>query len=153
MEHVENKSVKINRDEVLDCFKELNISREKMILFSNYIKVYYKNVYDTYLGKDILKTESDVRGHLQWCQRKTIDFFKKLNIHFTYKEKINDVLFNLFLKDHVYIKNSYDINYKKDIKFVDIVFNFDTDKTEPMINFINIQYNLIDQVFVQPKRC
>lgn len=143
-----NKSAILERQAVLDCFQEINLSREKMILYSSFIKLLHKNVYDTYLGKDCINTEESVRGHLRWCINKTIKSFKELNILFSLKEKMVDAFFVMFLSEHVYSKNAYEIDYIKDTKLIDEIFNYDSDKTTIMFKFIVSYTKILDESFV-----
>jgi hypothetical protein len=83
-----------------------NIVPELTDLFRDFCFSFYYLVRDTYLGDSyknyketvIGLTEEDKSRHFDWCWNKTIENFKKENIHFNFEQKDVDYFKNFFFE-------------------------------------------------------
>lgn len=107
-------------------FKSHNVIRERVELYKDFTINLLNYIYDTYLGKEYLKSEYDIRGHFTWCYRKTLKDFEKEGIFFYENEELYDYFF-LYYKDQFYGKKNPELlsfyeNFWENI--------FDTKKTK-----------------------
>lgn len=72
-------------------YRRYNISREKVILFHDFLISLYEIIDDTYMGDDLLQDDEDIQNHFKWCWNNVIEsfnqekiFFKKEGPHFDY---------------------------------------------------------------------
>ena len=66
-------------------YRTYNISRDKILLFHDFLSALHDLIDNTFLGVDVLSEESDQRNHFNWCWEKIISDFNKEKIYF--KEK------------------------------------------------------------------
>ena len=70
-----SSSGSIKELEMMKKFKSYNIIRERVEIYKDFTINLLYYIYDTYLGKDYIKTEKDMRGHFTWCYGKVLDEF------------------------------------------------------------------------------
>lgn len=74
-------------------YSSKNIKYERCNLYSDFIQSLITTITDTYMGDDVTSQDDEKIRHFKWCFDKTIDNFKKENIHF--KDTID--LYDYFL--------------------------------------------------------
>jgi hypothetical protein len=128
------KVSKALKEELDFWFRYNNISREKVTLFHDFIISLDSVIESTYLGSDVMNTESVNKEHFSWCWKKTIDnfskeriFFKEIGIHFEYLWNFyNEAFYNqkMLNKDvitHEYYYKIFDLNHQKTKTELDIL--------------------------------
>ena len=83
----------IKEFEIVKRFKSQNILKERVDLYRDFSINLLHFIYDTYLGKEYIKSKHDIIGHYNWCFGKVLEDFFDQEIDFYG----NDELYNYFL--------------------------------------------------------
>ena len=126
--------------------KAHNISSEKSGLFFDFICSLYLIVQDTFLGEDILITNTDKKGHFTWCWEKNIDNFSKENIHFEMRGEHYDYFWNFFTESF-YKDNDKDSIEKMDI-YLNKLFKLFIKKTKSELDVLADIYKILDKSLI-----
>lgn len=120
-----------------------NISREKIILFHDFLVSLNDLMDKTYLGSDVMDKEEDQKGHFNWCWDKTIDAFNKERIFFKNRGVCYDYMW-LFFLDAYYLTNSRGVEVKiKD--YFQMLFNLEYVKTRSELDIFIEVYRMFEQ--------
>jgi hypothetical protein len=97
------------KEELIIWFNIHNMTYEKIELYGDVFKSLNQIILDTYLGDTIFETkiiltDEDNLSHFEWCWKKTIDNFKKEDIHIKYEGEHKDY-FKSFYMDTFYNQN------------------------------------------------
>ena len=97
------------KEELIIWFNIHNMTYEKIELYGDVFKSLNQIILDTYLGDTIfvtkiILTDEDNLSHFEWCWKKTIDNFKKEDIHINYDGEHKDY-FKSFYMDTFYNQN------------------------------------------------
>lgn len=79
--------------DVVKKFKSYNILKERVDLYQDFAINLLHKIYETYLGKNYIKSKIDIEGHYNWCFGKVLEEFYEQDIDFYG----NDGLYNYFL--------------------------------------------------------
>jgi len=88
-----NDNNSLREYEVLKKFKSHNILKERVDLYKDFAINLLHKIYETYLGKNYIKSKFDIEGHYNWCFGKVLEEFDDQEIDFYG----NDSLYNYFL--------------------------------------------------------
>tara|TARA_Y100000592_G_scaffold12407_1_gene17398 strand:- start:263 stop:742 length:480 start_codon:yes stop_codon:yes gene_type:complete len=131
----------LTRDKINLWVKVHNINHEKSELFSDFINSMFELVKTTYLGKDVIKNDKDVKGHFNWCWTKTVNNFTKENIYFNPIGEHKDYFWNL-IKESFYT----DVDNAEKLKnFFSTLFLLHTKKTKSELDMLLEIYILLDR--------
>jgi len=120
-----------------------NISREKIILFHDFLISLNDLMDKTYLGVDFMDLEEDQKGHFNWCWDKTIEAFSKERIHFKNRGVCYDYMW-LFFLDAFYITklNGSEVKIKG---YFEVLFDFKYIKTRSELDIFTEVYRMFEQ--------
>lgn len=124
-------------------FRAYNISHEKTNLFYDFLISLYELIENTYLGDDVIKTESEQHNHFIWCWDKTIENFEKEKIFLQRTGSHMEYFWNFFLEAYYFAKidgNSIKIN-----EYFYRVFDFKHRKTRSELDILSEIYRLLNQ--------
>tara|TARA_R110000787_G_scaffold60171_3_gene136356 strand:+ start:1259 stop:1735 length:477 start_codon:yes stop_codon:yes gene_type:complete len=133
----------ISSDEMSLWVKVNNINVEKSELFCDYLDSLYGVILDTYLGEDIIKSETEKKGHFNWCWDKTINNFKKENIVFRKEGKHYVYLWNFF-DESFYQHTNNEEHIRKLRSFLGALFTLYINKTKSELDMFGEIYKILD---------
>lgn len=117
---------KITEKDFLEIIDRTKISKKKCEIFHAFIINLTKSLYNTYLGKEYIKTKEDINGHFKWCFEKTCSDFLGLNFNFYNNVEVKKHFFHyfsaaLYQTDKVMLE-------KETLKYYDKIFSFSGDR-------------------------
>lgn len=146
MKYIDNTTSRpISRESIDMLLTAHNVKIEKCELYRDFLKSFFKIVFDTYLGDDIMDDDGK-KAHLDWCWKKNQDNFKKEGIELGnegVKDIVKTFMYNIFYPAQE--KDEESPAYIQTYMFWDILFDVQNIKTNvDMDNFLNA-YNLLDK--------
>ena len=136
------------KEELIIWFNIHNMTYEKIELYGDVFKSLNQIILDTYLGDTIfvtkiILTDEDNLSHFEWCWKKTIDNFKKEDIHIKYEGEHKDY-FKSFYMDTFYNQNEERI--KDSIpKFLMDIFDVGISYSKSDLDLLTELYKLIEK--------
>ena len=136
------------KEELIIWFNIHNMTYEKIELYGDVFKSLNQIILDTYLGDTIfvtkiILTDEDNLSHFEWCWKKTIDNFKKEDIHIKYEGEHKDY-FKSFYMDTFYNQNEERI--KESIpKFLMDIFDVGISYSKSDLDLLTELYKLIEK--------
>ena len=132
----------ISREDMNLWVKVNNINAEKISLFGDYLNSLHGLIIDTYLGKDVIKTEDEVKGHFNWCWEKIVKNFSKENIFFKKEGEHYEYFYNFFYESFYNNKNEEQLEKIK--HFLNRLFRLYTEKTKSELDMLYEMYILLN---------
>ena len=135
-------------EDIIIWFNIHNMTYEKIELYGDVFKSLNQIILDTYLGDTIFLTkivlnDEDNLSHFEWCWKKTIDNFKKEDIHIKYEGEHKDY-FKSFYMDTFYNQNEERI--KDSIpKFLIDIFDVGISYSKSDLDLLTELYKLIEK--------
>tara|TARA_B110000503_G_scaffold26447_1_gene41771 strand:- start:8396 stop:8854 length:459 start_codon:yes stop_codon:yes gene_type:complete len=135
-------------EDIIIWFNIHNMNYEKIELYGDVFKSLNQIILDTYLGDTIfvtkiILTDEDNLSHFEWCWKKTIDNFKKEDIHIKYDGEHKDY-FKSFYMDTFYNQNEEKI--KDSIpKFLMDIFDVGINYSKSDLDLLTELYKLIEK--------
>ena len=136
------------KEELIIWFNIHNMTYEKIELYGDVFKSLNQIILDTYLGNTIfvtkiILTDEDNLSHFEWCWKKTIDNFKKEDIHIKYDGEHKDY-FKSFYMDTFYNQNEERI--KNSIpKFLMDIFDVGISYSKSDLDLLTELYKLVEK--------
>jgi len=136
------------KEELIIWFNIHNMTYEKIELYGDVFKSLNQIILDTYLGNTIfvtkiILTDEDNLSHFEWCWKKTIDNFKKEDIHIKYEGEHKDY-FKSFYMDTFYNQNEERI--KNSIpKFLMDIFDVGISYSKSDLDLLTELYKLVEK--------
>lgn len=124
-------------------YRTYNISRDRIVLFYDFLSSLYLLVDDTFLGVDVLYDESDQRNHFNWCWNQIIDDFSKEKIFFKDKGNHYEYFWNFFFEAYYLIKQENKEN--KISEYFYKLFDFRYRKSRSELDVLTEVYKLLEQ--------
>jgi hypothetical protein len=110
---------KLNELEMQKKFKSHNIIKERVELYKDFTINLLQYIYDTYFGKEYIKTKKDIEGHFNWCFGKVLEEFYDEEISFYENDELYDYFYGYYL-DQFYSKEPEPLSYYE--KFWESIF-------------------------------
>jgi len=135
-------------EDIIIWFNIHNMNYEKIELYGDVFKSLNQIILDTYLGDTIfvtkiILTDEDNLSHFEWCWKKTIDNFKKEDIHIKHDGEHKDY-FKSFYMDTFYNQNEERI--KDSIpKFLMDIFDVGVSYSKSDLDLLTELYKLIEK--------
>jgi hypothetical protein len=135
-------------EDIIIWFNIHNMNYEKIELYGDVFKSLNQIILDTYLGDTIfvtkiILTDEDNLSHFEWCWKKTIDNFKKEDIHIKYDGEHKDY-FKSFYMNTFYNQNEEKI--KDSIpKFLMDIFDVGVSYSKSDLDLLTELYKLIEK--------
>jgi hypothetical protein len=124
-------------------YRTYNISRDKILLFYDFLSSLYNLIDNTFLGEDVLFNESDQRGHFDWCWNKIVDDFSKERIFFKEKGNHYEYFWNFFFE--AYYLSKMDNREHRINEYFYKLFDFRYIKSRSELDILTEVYKLFDQ--------
>lgn len=129
--------------EIMKKMKSHNIIRERVDLYKDFTINLINYIYDTYLGKEYINKEDDIRGHFDWCYNKVLDEFAEENIFFHENDDLYYYFFQYFHSQFYQIDEIKEIKYY--IEFWDNIFNINKkNKNKKVFDILIELYEIFD---------
>jgi hypothetical protein len=141
----------MDREDIVSWYLANNITLELTELFRDFCISFLELLEETYLGGDdndssetkIGMSNEQKKEHFIWCWNKTVENFKKEEIHFIFNEK-DSSFFETFFFDIFYSQNMS--NYKTSInEFFSQIFDYKYQKTKSDIEIFTDIYKLLER--------
>lgn len=131
------------RQQIDVWFRTYNVSREKTELFYDFLITLHDLIVETYLGEDVINSETEQKNHFTWCWDKVIDNFNKEKIYFKERGTCYEYMWNFFLEAYYYTQLDGNITRIKEYFY--ILFHFEHKKTRSELDMLVEIYKLLDQ--------
>ena len=143
-EFIQYITTPLSKDEMQLLYKANNINYDKCGLYYDFILSLNCLVVNTFLGDDVINSESKIKNHFKWCIKKVFENFRNENIYFKKEEDITEYFFNF------YIELFYNQPNKKDVidklnKFAKTSFVYDNPKTRSDMDVLLELYRLFEK--------
>jgi hypothetical protein len=125
-------------------YKKNNIIKERVRLYRDFTLNLTYYIYDTYLGKEYIKTNEDKLGHYKWCFNKVCDLYQQEGFNF----RENKEIYHYFAE---YFKNVlYDSDYNVsqlggEYTYWSIIFQFYGKKNRAFLDVLVNLYRFFDK--------
>ena len=133
----------VSREDMNLWVKVNNIHTEKIHLFGDYLKSLHMVVSETYLGRDVIKQDDEIKGHFNWCWGRIIDNFKKENILFKKEGHHHEYFFNFFYES--FYTNKHEEQREKIKEFLNHLFTLYSEKTKSELDMLYEMYVLLNE--------
>lgn len=128
--------------QMMKQLKTNNIIKERVELYRDFVINLIHYLHTTYLGKEYIKTEEDVRGHFQWVFNKVLSEYETEGIFFGDTKELKTYFYNYF---HVRFYEAESIpSMKTFIVFWDDIFSMKPNKEKTLLNALIEIYKLFD---------
>lgn len=121
-------------------YKAYNIIHEKTELFYDFVISLYDVIDETYLGPDVVITETQQKQHFEWCWKKVLHSFEKESIHFRESGQHHDYMWNFF--NEAYYMN--DTTQNRIREYFTKLFKFDYRKTRSELDMLTEIYKILE---------
>jgi hypothetical protein len=108
-EFIKYISTPLTTEEMQLLYKAHDINYDKCDLYYDFILSLNRMVVSTFLGDDVINTETDIKNHYKWCVKEVINNFKDENIIFKDTDNIEEYFY------YFYIEIFYNDPHKKDV--------------------------------------
>ena len=125
-------------------YKAYNISHEKTILFHDFLISLFDLIESTYMGSEIMTSDSDQFYHFTWCWDQTLLSFSKESIIFKEQKKELFDYFWSFFYEAFYISKLTGGSIKIKEYFFKL-FDFKHKKSRSELDMLTEIYKLFDQ--------
>lgn len=126
-------------------YKLNNVIKERVELYRDFVinLIYY--IHNTYLDKEFIKTEEDVKGHYNWAFNKVLSDFEKEGVIFTDTTELKSYFFEYF---HTRFYSPEHIpSLKTFLDFWENIFSLKQNKEKTVMNALIEIYKLFDNAF------
>jgi hypothetical protein len=124
-------------------YKTYNISLEKTQLFFDFASTLQQIIDSTFLGVDVIYTETDQKNHFTWCWDKLLDNFAKEKILFKERGTCYHYFWNFYL-EAFYFPKMEDKTVRIDEYFYKL-FSFTHRKTRSELDMLTEVYKMLEQ--------
>jgi hypothetical protein len=121
-------------------YKAYNIIHEKTELFYDFVISLYDIIDETYLGPDVVITETQQKQHFEWCWKKVLHSFEKESIHFRESGQHHDYMWSFF--NEAYYMN--DTTQNRIREYFTKLFKFDYRKTRSELDMLTEIYKILE---------
>jgi hypothetical protein len=132
----------LNEFEMAKTLKMYNILNERIEIYKDFTINLLSYIYDTYLGKEYIYKESDIKGHFTWCFKKVVEEFELEEISFIDNEKLYDYFYNFYLDQFYLSDNNRPITHF--MKFWDDIFDYKKDKKKKIFDILVEVYDIFN---------
>lgn len=142
MENLLNGMIKkkITESEFLAIVDKQKINKKRCEVFHAFINNLIKTLYSTYLGKEYIKKEEDIKGHYDWCFKKVGYDFLEINFNFLNNVDVYEHFFEYF---SMVLYDEGKINLESTvIKFYEKIFSFTGER-------IGLQLNELQELYIK----
>lgn len=103
----ENEREILSEYQIMKKLKVNNAIKERIELYRDFVINLVGYVYNSYLGREYIKTDEDVKGHFNWAFNKVLAEFETEGIIFNDTKKLKEYFFKYFCV-RIYYKTDLD---------------------------------------------
>lgn len=141
--YIEFLTSESHKDQVDTWYKSHGIGYEKMLLYRDFLISLLDLLDSTYLGKDVMVDEEDIKSHFLWCFNEIISNFEKEKIYFKRDGFYIEYLWTFFRQ--TFYLNDNDDKLKRIRIYLYNLFVFDYDKTKTDLEMLTEFYTILNQ--------
>jgi hypothetical protein len=124
-------------------YKTYNMTREKTELYYDFLVSLLDIIEETYLGLDVMTSQTDIKNHFIWCFDKLIENFEKERIFFKNRGNHFEYLWLFFYE--AFYETDYEGGINKIREYFHKLFNFNYRKSRSELDMLTELYKLLDQ--------
>ncbi len=135
----------LNEYQTMKQLKTNNIIKERVELYRDFVVNLIHYIHSSYLGKDFIKSEEDIKGHFNWAFNKVLADFEKEGILFADIKDLKQYFYEYF---HTRFYSVEVIpSLKTFVDFWDNIFILKPNKEKTLLNALIEIYKLFDTAF------
>lgn len=151
MKKVTIDEAKIEREflsdyQIMKQLKLNNVIKERVELYRDFVINLIHYIHSTYLGKEFIKTQEDVKGHYNWAFNKVLSDFEKEGIVFGEVTELKAYFYEYFYT-RVYNIDHPVPSLKTFLDFWENIFVLKTNKEKNTMNALIEIYKQFDNAF------
>lgn len=127
--------------EMNNKFKSYNVVRERVELYKDFTLNLLYHIHETYLGKEYVKSEFDIRGHFTWCYGKVLEEYDEEGISFFQNDQLYDYFYGYYT-DQFYGKGIETLSHYE--KFWENIFDISKTKKRNIFEVLLELYEIFD---------
>jgi len=131
------------KNQIDTWYRAYNIVYEKTQLYRDFLISLLDLINSTYLGKDILQEEQDIKKHFLWCFNEIVSNFEKENIIFKKNPLYIDYFWTFFYQ--TFYLNDNEDKIKRIREYLSNIFVFNYTKTNTDLEMLTEFYKIFDQ--------
>ena len=131
------------KNQIDTWYRAYNIVYEKTQLYRDFLISLLDLIDSTYLGKDILQEEQDIKKHFLWCFNEIVSNFEKENIIFKKNPLYIDYFWTFFYQ--TFYLNDNEDKIKRIREYLSNIFVFNYTKTNTDLEMLTEFYKIFDQ--------
>jgi hypothetical protein len=132
-----------HKNQIDTWYKSYNIVYEKTQLYRDFFISLLDLIDSTYLGKDVLKENDDIKKHFLWCFNEIVSNFEKEKIYFKRDGMYVDYLW-IFFYQTFYLNENED-KIKRIRAYLYNIFIFNYTKTKTDLEMLTEFYTILNQ--------
>lgn len=127
--------------------RQNSIHREKVELFHDFLSSLIYKMDESYLGKDVIYENEDIKNHFKWCWESNIDQYAKENINFKKNGTAYRYFSVFFFSSFYFLENNEGMLTTIAYNFID-TFHIDNFKTEDELSQLKTIYDLLNNSLI-----
>lgn len=131
------------KNQIDTWYRAYNIVYEKTQLYRDFLISLLDLIDSTYLGKDILQEEQDIKKHFLWCFNEILSNFEKEKIIFKKNALYIDYFWTFFYQ--TFYLNDNEDKIKRIREYLSNIFIFNYTKTNTDLEMLTEFYKIFDQ--------
>lgn len=140
-----NEKEFLNEYQTMKQLKANNVIKDRVEFYRDFVINLIHYIHSTYLGKEFIKSEEDVKGHFNWAFNKVLADFEKEGIIFHDTKKLREYFFDYFNTRFYSVETIPTL--KMFIAFWDDIFTLKPNKEKTVLNALMEIYKLFDDAF------
>lgn len=138
----------LNEFEIVKKFKSHNVIKERIDIYRDFAINLLYYLYETYLGKEYIHTETDTKGHFNWCFNKVLEEFEEEEISFYGNDEIYEYFYGYYLAQFYTIPNMLPISHHQ--KLWEDIFDYSKpNKSKKNFEILLEIYNMFEKSIVE----
>lgn len=140
----ENEREILSEYQIMKKLKVNNAIKERIELYRDFVINLVGYVYSSYLGREYIKTDEDVKGHFNWAFNKVLADFETEGITFTDTSKLKEYFFKYF-SVRIYYMNDPLPSLEAFNDFWESIFAIKANKEKRLLEALIDVYKLFDE--------
>ena len=120
-----------------------NIIKDRIELYKDFTINLLFFIYKTYLGKEFIKNDTDIRGHFNWAYKKVLDEFEQEEISFYDNNDLYNYFYSYYLDQFYNRKEPYSLSFYEN--FWNNIFELKKNKNKKIFEILIEVYEIFDK--------
>ncbi len=129
--------------QIMKKLKVNNAIKERIELYRDFVINLLGYVYSTYLGKEYIKTDEDIKGHFNWAFNKVLADFESEGIVFNDTVRLKEYFFKYF-NVRLYSVSESLPTYETFYDFWESIFSLKPNKEKRLLDGLIEVYKIFD---------